>query len=324
MTYDAVICNPVLHPDIILYPKDGATITYGRVLPVHHREMRIGAGGYTAIAMARLGMKCCCIDKIGLDIFGQYTVAEMQQHGLDMQHVTTYSGDHMFCVIFVQNGEGGTMACSYPPEFSETTFREVAEMIANAPPARLMYIYSWFWSFFQPSMAGEPTHEILRDTQRRGETLMMDVNYKPKEAPPSHEINELKRALPFVDVLLPNLRDAEILVGARTPRDSVKALLDLGVKAVALKAGGEGCYVGSSDGIARIPGPVVRVLDTTGAGDIFGGGFAYGWLQGWDMERAARFANAVAAYSISHQKSEKYPTIAQVQESTGHAVDPMA
>jgi len=322
--YDAVICNPVLHPDIILYPRDGGMITYGRVLPVRRREMRIGAGGYTAIAMSRLGLNCCCIDKIGSDIFGQFTLAEMESHGLDMRHVTTYPGDHMFCVIFVQDGEGGTMACSYPPQFSETTFGEVADMIAQAPPARLMYIYSWFWSFIQPRMAGEPTHEIVRDASARGATIMIDVNYKPKEAPPDHELSELKLALPFVDVLLPNIRDAELLVGPRAPQDTIKALLDLGVKVVGLKVGGEGCYVGSLDGITRVPAPSVSVLDTTGAGDIFGGGFAYGWLQGWEVERTALFANTVAAYSISHEKSEKYPTMADLEEFQDDGIDSMA
>lgn len=317
MAYDVVICNPVLHPDIILYPADGATITYARVLPIHRREMRIGAGGYTGIAMSRLGLRCCCIDKIGSDIFGQFTRQEMELYGLDMSHVTVHPGDHMFCVIFAQDGEGGTMACSYPPEFSETTFREVANMVAGAPPGKLMYVYSWFWSFFQPGMAGEPTHEIVRDATARGYTIMLDVNYKPKETPPGFELAELRKALPYVEVLLPNMRDAEIMVGRLNPVDTVRALRDLGANVVVLKAGEEGCYLGSAEGIVHIPAPAVSVLDTTGAGDIFGGGFAYGWLQGWEVERSGAFANAAAAYSISHEKAYKYPTLTELEEFIG-------
>jgi sugar/nucleoside kinase (ribokinase family) len=39
----------------------------------------------------------------------------------------------------------------------------------------------------------------------------------------------------------------------------------------------------------------VKALDTTGAGDVFHGGFIYGLLQNWEVEKTLRFANAVAA-----------------------------
>ena len=44
-----------------------------------------------------------------------------------------------------------------------------------------------------------------------------------------------------------------------------------------------------------MPGLRVKAVDTTGAGDAFHGAFVYGMLQGWDLRRVARFANAVAA-----------------------------
>ena len=39
----------------------------------------------------------------------------------------------------------------------------------------------------------------------------------------------------------------------------------------------------------------VDVVDTTGAGDVFHGGFIYGLLQNWEVTEILRFANAVAA-----------------------------
>ena len=47
------------------------------------------------------------------------------------------------------------------------------------------------------------------------------------------------------------------------------------------------------------PGFAVHAVDTTGAGDVFRGGFIYGRLSGWPIERMLRFANAAAAVSCT-------------------------
>jgi ribokinase len=44
-----------------------------------------------------------------------------------------------------------------------------------------------------------------------------------------------------------------------------------------------------------MPAFQIEAVDTTGAGDVFHGGYIFGLLQGWDLERVVRFASAVAA-----------------------------
>ena len=64
--------------------------------------------------------------------------------------------------------------------------------------------------------------------------------------------------------------------------------------------GGAG-FIGSElarQAIAR--GHRVEVVDTTGAGDASCGGFLYAWLQGWDLEKCARLANAVVGLTVQH------------------------
>jgi len=58
----------------------------------------------------------------------------------------------------------------------------------------------------------------------------------------------------------------------------------------------------------------VRVCDTAGAGDMFGGAFTYGLLQKWNLKKIATFANAVAAFGISHTRENKYPTRSKIEK----------
>lgn len=57
--------------------------------------------------------------------------------------------------------------------------------------------------------------------------------------------------------------------------------------------GAEGCAIVTRDGTLAVPAAPVTVVDTTGAGDAFAAGFVFGLEHGWEMERCARFANAV-------------------------------
>jgi len=313
-SFDVVVINPFLHPDIVLYVPPGKRVTSERVLYTDRMEMRIGAGAYTSMMMASLGLKCCCVDKIGSDVFGIYTRREMEAFGLDMRFVTTYPGNQMLVLSYVQEGEGGTMVNFHPPELARTSFDEIRKMLRAAPLAKVLYIYIWFWSFVYSELYREETHKMVKEAKDRGYAVFLDLNYKPSTPPTTHEMTELKKALKHVDVLLPNLYDAEILVGKMPIEESAHHLLALGPKLVAVKAGKQGSYVASDRGGYRSPAYQVNVLDTTGAGDMYGGAFTYGWLRGWEPKRIALFANAAAAYGISHPLNEKYPTVSQVEE----------
>lgn len=311
--FDAIIFNPVLHPDIIMYPSEGVGLTYARLTPIRKREMRIGAGGYTSLMMAKLGIDCCCIDRIGSDIFGDFTIEEMRKHGLNMDYVSRFNGDHMVCVILVSNGEGGTMMCSYPETFVDITYDDFMSMLDRSPDAKILYLYSWFWSFFQPNMLNKPTSNIIKKAKDKGYKIILDVNYKTKEAPPAHELNELIKSMPYIDYLLPNAFDAEIIVGNLDPISTVKELNELGVNQVILKMGEHGSYINIKDKVKNIRGYNVNVLDTTGAGDMFGGALTYGVINKLDIEEIVKISNAAAAYGISHASSQKYPNISALE-----------
>jgi sugar/nucleoside kinase (ribokinase family) len=58
----------------------------------------------------------------------------------------------------------------------------------------------------------------------------------------------------------------------------------------------------------------VKVVDTTGAGDVFHGGFIYGLLQNWEVEKILRFANAVAALKCLDIGGRRgIPTLEKIQ-----------
>jgi sulfofructose kinase len=84
-----------------------------------------------------------------------------------------------------------------------------------------------------------------------------------------------------------------------TPEDAVWKILDRGPKAALITLGEKGCIGATAEGEFRVPGFKREgfIVDTTGAGDVFHGGYIHGLLAGWPPKRCAEFANAAAFLS---------------------------
>jgi sugar/nucleoside kinase (ribokinase family) len=136
---------------------------------------------------------------------------------------------------------------------------------------------------------------LLKQAKEAGVTTCLDTVYDAT----GRWMDVLAPCLPYADVFLPSLEEAKCLTGKEEPAEIAKVLMDRGVKTVAIKLGERGSYVRSADGEVRAPAYKVRAVDGTGSGDAFVAGYLAGIISGWDMERTARFANAVGALCVT-------------------------
>jgi ribokinase len=79
------------------------------------------------------------------------------------------------------------------------------------------------------------------------------------------------------------------------PVDALKRLSRLNPRAATVTLGARGSVTWAGGEIFRSSAFKVRAVDTTGAGDVFHGGYVYGLLQGWNIKKTVRFASAFAA-----------------------------
>jgi sugar/nucleoside kinase (ribokinase family) len=75
----------------------------------------------------------------------------------------------------------------------------------------------------------------------------------------------------------------------------LKRLYEWTNKPLIITAGDMGSFIYNGETTELLPPLTVKAVDTTGAGDIYRGAFAYGVIQGWDIKKTARFSNIVAA-----------------------------
>ena len=115
-----------------------------------------------------------------------------------------------------------------------------------------------------------------------------------------HQREFLDLLVDDVDILLGNEEEVTMLFGASSHRAAVAAAEETGLLVVVTR-GPRGATVLTPHGPKDVPAAAApRVIDTTGAGDLFASGFLFGLTHGMDPEESTRLGGLCAAEVISH------------------------
>ncbi len=138
---------------------------------------------------------------------------------------------------------------------------------------------------------------VLERARDAGATTVLDLDVPLSDAVPALGTQaELHACLSLADVLKPSLAAVGGIVPSGTPEQVARALAErFGTRTVAVTLGAEGALIWSEGAATAAPTPSVRVLDTTGAGDAFLGGFVAGLHLGLDTAGCARLGTACGA-----------------------------
>ena len=252
-------------------------------------ERRLGGNGAsTSYCLGRLGTRVRLAGRIGRDPEGEFLLTELAAVQADTAWVERCDEPTAATVVLVNSA--GERAILHRPGASLDAFAEPItfhrDLTEGCSHFHLANIYAF--RAMRPHAA-----TMLRRARRAGLTTSVDTGWD--------SLGEwsalLDPCLPHVDLLFVNAAEARMLTGIDNPDAAARMFLDRGARAVVIKLGEQGCAV-HAEGIAfHRSGFGVAVVDTTGAGDCFVGGFLSALHHGQPLEEAARFANAVGALS---------------------------
>ena len=116
---------------------------------------------------------------------------------------------------------------------------------------------------------------------------------------------------------MPNSLELTLLTGEIDYCKGADIMIGRGVKIVAVKLGGDGCYVTDGHERYRIEPFKVDTVDTTGAGDAFCAGFLYGLVNGKNLLECGRLGNFVASRCVTKMGARAGLPVAEDLELLG-------
>jgi sulfofructose kinase len=240
---------------------------------------RSGGGpvGTALVALARLGASVGYLGVLGDDPEGQALQDEFVREAVDLRRLRTTSeqGTNV-CLLLVEESTGRRAILCH---------RRVDPAALNLTAADKDYVQGarvlHLDTQFLPAAI-----QAARWAREAGVIVSLDA-YHPKPG--------LDELLPLVDWLVVS----ESFPGEQTDESELERaaarLLALGPRLLVVTQGQRGCRAWAEAESFALPAFSIPVVDTTGAGDAFHGGFIYAMLQGWPLRRAVEFAAAGAA-----------------------------
>ena len=262
----------------------------GKLGLVPHLEIHLGGlAGVTATVLCQLGAKAAFIGRLGQDGFGDYIFNVLRSQGVDVSQVTRTSecGTSATVVLISEDGER-----TFLHHLGTNVL--TSESDVNPEFVRQAKVLHWGGPAITPGLDGEPIGRVFQKVRALGVKTSMDTCFDGKGIWFRH----IEHALPHLDIVMSSLEEARHYTGKQTPEDIADFYRSFGVETVMVKLGADGLYLKDSSAVHRLPAHQVPVVDTTGAGDAACGGFLYGYIQGWDLLRCGRLANAVGGLTV--------------------------
>jgi ribokinase len=245
-----------------------------------------GKGANTAVAAARVGASVSMVGAVGSDQYGELLRSSLASSGVRTEFVRT--SDRPTGIAYITVTPDGENSIVVAPGANG----DVAPSDVDGLPVDFAVLVC---SLEVPV----PTVEhAVAWAARNGIRPVLNLSPVASLSPD---------VLAQLDVLIVNEHEAAALA------PSFEGLLALGPRSAVITLGARGAAVVTSGGVVEVSAPVVKAVDTTGAGDAFAGALAARLALGDSLVDAARYAGRVAATSVTALGAQpSYPLAADV------------
>ena len=228
-----------------------------------------GAPANFLAALTKYGKSTAFLGKVGDDTFGRLLVGTVKDAGIETKGLVV--DPTIFTTLaFVTFDEAGDRSFSFarkPGADTQLSWEEVDKSLIDE--AKVFH-------FGTLSLTDEParmaTQKAVAYAKEQGKLITCDPNLRKPLWPSEEEAKEqILWSLSQADVVKISDEEVEFLWNCTPEEGADKLLTEFGVSLAMVTLGPKGCLLKTKNAVCQVASPKVNPIDTTGAGDIFGG-----------------------------------------------------
>jgi adenosine kinase len=274
-------------------------------------EMSGGSAANTIVGLANLGARAAYVGKVRDDQIGRLYTHDIRAAGVAFETKPAAGGPATGCSYILVTPDGERTMNTYLGAAQELMPGDIdaAQIAASA----IVYLEGYLWDPKSAKEAFVKASTIAHDAGRQVALTLSDSFCVDRYR---GEFLDLMRN-GTVDLVFANeaeLRSLYETADFDTALKQLRSDTKLGV----VTRSEQGCVVASKEGVTAVPAfPVDKIVDTTGAGDLFAAGFLFGLVRGAGHEKAGRLGALAAAEVIQHIGARPQTSLKELAQQNG-------
>ena len=256
-------------------------------------EVSGGSGANTTVGVASLGGTAHYLGRVRADQLGEVFAHDIKAAGVGYSTPLATDGPATGCCLILVTGDGQRTMNTYLGASSLFCESDVdAEEISSG---RILYLEGYLFHLPAAQQAFRYAAAVAHEAGRQVALTLSDGFCVDRH-------RDAFRALfdSHVDLVFANESELCSLYETSDFDAALEQIRDDVPLAVITRSEKGSVIVNGVDTVTVAAAPVERVVDTTGAGDLYAAGFLYGLARGYDLERCGTVASIAAAEVISH------------------------
>jgi sugar/nucleoside kinase (ribokinase family) len=274
-------------------------------------EMSGGSAANTIVGIASLGARAAYVGKVKEDQIGRLYTHDIRAAGVAFDTRPASDGPATGCSYILVTDDGERTMNTYLGAAQELIPADIDA--AQIAASKIVYLEGYLWDPQSAKEAFVKAATIAHDSGREVALTLSDAFCVDRYR---GEFLDLLRN-GTVDLIFANEAELHSLYQTSDFDTALKQLRDDAKLGVVTRSE-KGCVVASRDGVIAVPAfPIDRIVDTTGAGDLFAAGFLFGLVRGAGHENAGRLGALAAAEVIQHIGARPQVSLKELAKQAG-------
>ena len=253
-----------------------------------------GSPANITMNIKRLGGNPIISASVGNDRLGEFLINNLKKNNINTEFINKVNNSTSM-VLVTKSKETPLpifyRSADYNLEYNE----DIGSILKNS---KIVHFSCWPIS---QKKSRKVIEKVIEEARKNNVLIGFDPNYHEMIWEEGHDgIEYIKNLIGKLDIIKPSEVDAERIFGSDTPENHVDKFIQCGAKLVIMTLGKDGAIVSNGTETIKFKTLATEVVDTTGAGDAFWGGFYTALTSNYPLKEALNIGFATSAFKLKN------------------------